>query len=208
MTDEAKLAEIRAALEPFAASAQYYSDVGDNTPVCYRRTTASRLSVGDLRRAAKALAVLDHIAALSADWPWRPISEAPTAMPTCPGAQAMSELAKLLPCPFCGGAPKHETVNGPLVSDGDVGGEYIACETCGVSTMLVFPLKEDALPKLMEMWNRRSPSPPRDAVVEALRTIRDYTLAEHDVGFGTAFMDVQRIAEDALAALEQEPPHG
>lgn len=62
---------------------------------------------------------------------------------------------RLKPCPFCGGAPHFGVVEGDPETNSDVGGEFIACRKCGVTTVLVFPLKESAKEKLTWFWNRR-----------------------------------------------------
>ena len=64
----------------------------------------------------------------------------------------------LLPCPFCGGAPKHEKLNDPEGS-WNWGGEVISCTECLASTAVVFPLKQVAGDHLILLWNRRRTDP-------------------------------------------------
>lgn len=76
------------------------------------------------------------------------------------------EMEELKPCPFCGSAPRCcEIENSDFVPN--AGGEYIECPGCGVSTVIMFSLMDDAKPHLVERWNERAPSNPlREGEVE------------------------------------------
>src|SRR3990167_7001889 len=70
----------------------------------------------------------------------------------------------LLPCPCCGGKARFQVVEGDAYHDANVGGHYIDCEGCGLSTKLVFPRKDDvsrelAKRELAEKWNKRGSGP-------------------------------------------------
>ena len=80
----------------------------------------------------------------------------------------------LLPC-RCGGKARFQVVKGDAYHDVNVGGHYIDCEGCGLSTKLVFPRKDDvsrelAKRELAEKWNKRGSGPNSysNAEVEAL----------------------------------------
>ena len=69
-------------------------------------------------------------------------------------------MPDLKPCPFCGSKAVFMMIPNSVSGDdifGNEGGEYIECTRrgCGVSTVLVTAIKEDAKPRLAEMWNRR-----------------------------------------------------
>jgi hypothetical protein len=64
-------------------------------------------------------------------------------------------------CPCCGGRAVFDRVNGR--EDKNFGGEFINCVTCGLSTGLVFPLKDDVKRELRERWNRRALRSPQPA---------------------------------------------
>src|SRR3990167_6835129 len=73
---------------------------------------------------------------------------------------ANSYSTALLPCPCCGGKARFQVVEGDAYHDANVGGHYIDCEGCGLSTNLVFPLKDDvsrelAKRELAEKWNKQ-----------------------------------------------------
>lgn len=77
-------------------------------------------------------------------------------------------MAELKPCPFCGGpAALGEIAEGHE----DYGGQFIACTDpqCGASTNLRFPLMDDAVPLLVEQWNRRVPS--NDSVMRPVKVM-------------------------------------
>lgn len=57
---------------------------------------------------------------------------------------------ELKPCPFCGGAPELHSREGQKI----LGGAYIGCAGCGVST----PIQPtDA--EVVQTWNHRAPLP-------------------------------------------------
>lgn len=64
---------------------------------------------------------------------------------------------ELLPCPCCGSKAEFKVV--PYTDDvsENEGGHYVECTNsqCGVTTRLVFPLKDDVQHELTEVWNRR-----------------------------------------------------
>lgn len=64
-------------------------------------------------------------------------------------------MPDLLQCPFCGG----DAAFGVSVVPEHDGGHYIQCQSCLISTGLVYPCGDDPKPILAERWNRReSPS--------------------------------------------------
>ena len=63
----------------------------------------------------------------------------------------MTEPTELLPCPFCGAAAHFEMDEGRW--------EWVECESCGMQGNRSASLMEDCKPKLVEAWNRRTPSP-------------------------------------------------
>src|SRR3990167_8571157 len=78
--------------------------------------------------------------------------------------RADSYSPALLPCPCCGGKARFQVVEGDAYHDANVGGHYIDCEGCGLSTNLVFPRKDDvsrelAKRELAEKWNKRGSGP-------------------------------------------------
>lgn len=69
-----------------------------------------------------------------------------------PAAPAWTD-GELLPCPCCGGKANRRRVD----EDGpNFAGEYIECSGCGLTTMLMFPCKDDVFRQLAELWNRRA----------------------------------------------------
>jgi hypothetical protein len=58
-----------------------------------------------------------------------------------------------LPCPFCGSAD----VRKMSMAGADEGGFIVECANrmCGVSTPIVFAIKESPDEKLADIWNRR-----------------------------------------------------
>jgi hypothetical protein len=63
---------------------------------------------------------------------------------------------KLLPCPCCGSSAEFKVVDDlPNINHG---GQFVECSNvarCGVTTRLIFPLKDDVSRELAEVWNRR-----------------------------------------------------
>jgi hypothetical protein len=57
----------------------------------------------------------------------------------------------LLPCAHCGGAAEVKNQEPNDLS----GGYYIECNTCGITTRLMFALMDDPIPILAEQWNKR-----------------------------------------------------
>lgn len=65
---------------------------------------------------------------------------------------------KLEPCPCCGaGALVHQVPHDPFTENS--GGYYIECSGCRLTTPLMFAVKDDPLPSLRDVWNRRTPRP-------------------------------------------------
>lgn len=60
----------------------------------------------------------------------------------------------LAPCPCCGAEAQFGKIIDAMSAD--YGAEYAECTECGLTTDLVFAVKEDAKLKLAESWNRRA----------------------------------------------------
>ncbi len=75
----------------------------------------------------------------------------------------------LKPCPFCGsGAVLIELEDEP-----NRGGWCVECPSCKASSIVSFPVKDDARPLVVEAWNRRSDTAARrDGAIEALEQVR------------------------------------
>ena len=56
-------------------------------------------------------------------------------------------MLKLKDCPFCGGQAKLESTPDEA--------NFIECSSCGAATNLQWSLKDDAIPLLVNRWNRR-----------------------------------------------------
>jgi Lar family restriction alleviation protein len=63
---------------------------------------------------------------------------------------------RLKPCPFCGGAAEFVRIDDE--EDPHFGGVVAACLTCGATSKVYFPLKDDVKHLLMEAWNKRAPT--------------------------------------------------
>lgn len=61
---------------------------------------------------------------------------------------------KMKQCPFCGGSPRYYEIQADENTP-NAGGEYIECAACGASTVIMFSLKDDARPHLIDRWNCR-----------------------------------------------------
>lgn len=74
--------------------------------------------------------------------------------------QSDKQRDALLPCPCCGSEARFEKVQHEIL-DPNFGAEYVECSNrlCGVTTRLVFPVKDDVRRELAEVWNRRSVAP-------------------------------------------------
>lgn len=85
-------------------------------------------------------------------------------------------VPELLPCPFCGSKSRFGICQNTIVtvddsgnkmqevSNPDAGGEYVECtnNSCGATTMIIFPTMADAKPLLVEKWNRRAAAPKQE----------------------------------------------
>lgn len=94
---------------------------------------------------------------------------------------------KLLPCPFCGGGAI-------LGLKEDCGDWFVGCKECR-TTSGDCPSQL----KIVEMWNRRAPSPREQRLEAALKAIADgkgYDSA------GEAHRDALKIARRALESLD------
>jgi hypothetical protein len=72
---------------------------------------------------------------------------------TPPTREHSTEETGLLPCPFCGSSAKFDKADDGI----NDGGEFVTCtnQMCMAASKIVFPLKEDAKPHLLEAWNSR-----------------------------------------------------
>src|SRR3990167_4332103 len=119
----------------------------------------------------------------------------------------------LLPC-RCGGKARFQVVKGDAYHDVNVGGHYIDCEGCGLSTKLVFPLKDDvsrelAKRELAEKWNKRGSGPNSYCAALAKIAAGDYDDLAGDPGkwsatfayeaLGGKYINGQRV--DLVSAL-------
>lgn len=109
-------------------------------------------------------------------------------------------------CPFCGG--EAEIVNAPEAGES---AHVVACKTCQACSMVVFSLREDGKPRLVELWNRRQPTQPEgDAKDGALLALAeswevesrqlDDTNRERDWGEAAG---LRNCAEELRAAMAQ-----
>lgn len=109
----------------------------------------------------------------------------------------MSQSDELLPCPCCAGKASFQAI--PIPTDesemhANAGGEFIECEACGLTTNLMFPIKDDVRRQLAEKWNARA----RLAQPEAPR---QYSPGElHEVAINT-FVPTDFYKNQALGDL-------
>jgi Lar family restriction alleviation protein len=74
----------------------------------------------------------------------------------------MSELERLLPCPFCGGKAERITIGDD--EPDNAGGDVICCTQCQASSHVEFGRKEN----LVSRWNTRAQSARIAALEDAL----------------------------------------
>ena len=106
---------------------------------------------------------------------------------------------ELLPCPFCGGTPD-------LVVQNTIGGHKAICTGCGAWGHGTTKPKAEAT----AAWNTRARSAREDALVEALKTARDYVSdaaeghlvnrRQHEEA--VTFEPVGDMAKDDLSAID------
>ena len=85
---------------------------------------------------------------------------------------------ELKPCPCCGADAKWD-----ICTDEESpywNGEYIECTGCGLTTRVVFSIKEDGKPMIAAAWNRRSPTP---GAAELLQRWQDAALDHYTPGW-------------------------
>ncbi len=74
----------------------------------------------------------------------------------------------LKPCPFCGSG----AVLVELEDEPNRGGWCVECPACKASSVVSFPVKDDARPLVVEAWNRRSDTAAhRAGAIEALEKL-------------------------------------
>ena len=114
----------------------------------------------------------------------------------------------LKPCPFCGsGAVLIELEDEP-----NRGGWCVECPACKASSIVSFPVKDDARPLVVEAWNRRSDTAAhRSGAIAALEALP----CSGKGRFEKDCLELENLPLDlwcprcrALAALKKEATNG
>jgi hypothetical protein len=126
-----------------------------------------------------------------------------------PDTHGDKESETLLPCPCCGGRAVYGRVN----EDGpNFGGEFVDCTSCGLSTTLMFPMKDSVTRELSEKWNKRftrsaGTRTEADEITEKWRTGLIYRLRM--LAKATPYMTAPSLIDEAIEAanyLEEAGP--